>query len=76
MDKQIKEFIKKLYEKNGFEYDESKDLYSNFASQYYNLPYEDCCEFKNGKPFPEGKKVRLEIKEMVCHKYYSNCESF
>ena len=59
MDKKVKQILKDLYERHNFAYDESKDLYSNYASQLMNLPYEDCLEFKDNKPYPLGKERRL-----------------
>ena len=65
MDKRVKQILKELYEKHNFKYDESKDLYSNYASQLMNLPYEDCLEFKDNKPNILGKERRLLIKLLV-----------
>ena len=65
MDKRVKEIIKNMYESHDFNYDESKDLYSNYASQLMNLPYEDCLEFKDNKPNILGKERRFIIKLLV-----------
>lgn len=62
MDKRVKQILKEMYERHGFNYDESKDLYSNYASQLMNLPYEDCLEFKDDKPTIKGKERRFLIK--------------
>ena len=70
MDEELKQFIIKLYNSNNFEYDESKDLYSNYASQLFNLPYEDCLEYKNNRPYPEGQSRRLHIKEALLFMFY------
>lgn len=65
MDKIVKDTIKELYSKNNFEYDEVKDLYSNYAAQLYHVPYEDCLEMKDGKANPEGKDRRRSVKELI-----------
>lgn len=65
MDKKVKRILKDLYERHNFTYDESKDLYSNYASQLMNLPYEDCLEFKDNKPYPLGKERRLLVKLLI-----------
>lgn len=44
---------------------EGKDLYSYLASIVYNVPYEECQEWKDGKPYPEGKERRMRIKQML-----------
>ena len=41
---------------------EEDDLYSFMASVIYDKNYEDCCEWKNGKPNPEGKELRDRVK--------------
>lgn len=66
MDKRILNKLKELYNLSNFTFDENKDLYSNYASQLFNIPYEDCLEFKNGKPNPIGKQRRQVIKFYVC----------
>lgn len=65
MDKKVKQVIKELYERHNFKYDDSKDLYSNYASQLMNLPYEDCLEFKDNKPNILGKERKFLVKLLV-----------
>lgn len=43
-------------------FDGEEDLYSFIASIMYDKDYEDCCEWKNGKPNPEGKELRDRVK--------------
>lgn len=45
--------------------DGKDDIYSHIASIIYNRPYEDCCEWKDDKPFPEGKYYRNKAKEFI-----------
>ena len=42
-----------------------KDLYSYLASLVYDVPYEDCQEWKDGKLYPEGKERRTRVKQML-----------
>ena len=65
MDKKVKCILKDLYEQHNFSYDESKDLYSNYASQLMSLPYEDCLEYKDNKPNILGKERRFLVKLLV-----------
>lgn len=47
-------------------YRDGKDPYCEIASLAYNLPYEECCEFRaDGTKNPEGKKRRGEAKKIV-----------
>lgn len=69
MDKRVKQILKNMYESHKFKYDESKDLYSNYASQLMNLPYEDCLEFKDNKPNILGKERRFLIKLLVLNQF-------
>ena len=48
MNPELKEFIKSRYEYEGFAFDDNKDIYANYASQVFQVPYEDCLEFVNG----------------------------
>lgn len=41
------------------------DIYSLTASIMYYKPYEDCCEWKDGKPYPEGKERRDRAKQFL-----------
>ena len=65
MDEKVKKILKEMYERYNFNYDENKDLYSNYASQLMNLPYEECMEWKDNKPYPLGKERRMMIKLFV-----------
>jgi len=44
---------------------EEDDLYSFVASVIYDKDYEDCCEWKNGKPNPQGKELRERAKQFI-----------
>lgn len=66
MDKRLKKFILNLYNTHNFAYDETKDIYANYGSQLFGIPYEDCLEFKDGKPYPLGKSRRRIIKLAIC----------
>lgn len=66
MDKRLKKFILNLYKTHNFEYDETKDIYANYGSQLFGIPYEECLEFKDGKPYPIGKSRRRIIKLAIC----------
>lgn len=46
-------------------FDGEEDLYSFIASIIYDKDYEDCCEWKNGKPNPEGKDLRNRVKQLL-----------
>ena len=65
MDKCVEATLKYLYEKNHFTWDEDLDLYSNYAAQLYGIPYNECLEWKNNKPYPIGRERRSAIKLMV-----------
>ena len=65
MDKKVKKILKDLYKQHNFSYDETKDLYSNYASQLMSLSYEDCLEYKDNKPNILGKERRFLIKLLV-----------
>ena len=41
------------------------DIYSLTASIMYYKSYEDCCEWKDGKPYPEGKERRDRAKQFL-----------
>lgn len=45
--------------------DGKDDIYSHIASIIYNKPYEDCCEWKGDKPYPEGKELRNRAKQFL-----------
>lgn len=43
-----------------------RDLYSEVASKVYNMPYEECCEFRPDGTFNlEGKARRTKSKSIV-----------
>ena len=44
---------------------DSVDLYSYLASIMYALPYEECKEWKDDKPYPEGKDRRNRVKQFL-----------
>ena len=44
---------------------EEDDLYSFVASIIYDKDYEDCCEWKDGKPNPQGKELRDRVKQFL-----------
>ena len=46
-------------------FDGEEDLYSFIASIIYDKDYDDCCEWKNGKPNPEGKELRDKVKRFL-----------
>ena len=47
-------------------YLEGKDLYSTIASKIYNVPYEECKEFRpDGTVNPEGKARRTSVKPVL-----------
>lgn len=47
-------------------YAEGKDIYARIGSLVYNVPYEDCKEFRpDGTVNPEGKRRRTEMKSVV-----------
>lgn len=46
-----------------------KDLYSEIASKSFNVPYEDCKEFRpDGTVNPEGKERRTQAKSILLGK--------
>lgn len=61
------------------EFNDTNDLYSVIASIMYNKPIEDCKEFKNELPNPEGKELRNRAKLFVlpviaeCGGIFSEC---
>lgn len=44
---------------------EKEDLYSFVASVMYDTTYEECCEWKDDKPYPEGKERRDRAKQFI-----------
>lgn len=47
-------------------YLDGKDLYSTIASKLYNMPYEECKEFRpDGTVNPEGKNRRSSVKPIL-----------
>lgn len=47
-------------------YLDGKDLYSTIASKLYNMPYEECKEFRpDGTVNPEGKQRRSSVKPIL-----------
>ena len=70
MDKCVKDTLKCLYERNHFNWDENLDLYANYASQLYGIPYEECLEWKNNEPYPIGKERRHTVKLAVLTEGY------
>lgn len=47
-------------------YLEGKDLYAWMASEIYNVPYDECKEFRpDGSKNPEGKKRRDSVKSII-----------
>jgi len=70
MDRRVKKFYSKypLF-KRAFE--DGKDVYAVAASIMFNCEYEDCLEYKKGKPFPEGKYRRTVAKKILCAMYFS-----
>ena len=69
MDKKVKEILINLYKEHNFTYDEGKDLYSNYAAQLFNIPYEECLEWKYNKPYPLGKERRMIVKLFIVSQY-------
>ena len=67
--KRLKEFIIKLYDNYNLKYDETKDIYANYGSQIFGIPYEECLEWKDGEPYPKGKRRRQLIKRAICMQY-------
>ena len=64
--KELLSFIKTLYNTYNFTYDEGKDIFADFGSQLFGIPYEECLEYKDGKPYPLGKARRNVIKIFIC----------
>lgn len=62
VDVKMLNIIKAEYERLGIEMDEDKDVYSYLASKLYNIPYEECLEYKDDKPYPKGKFRRQYVK--------------
>lgn len=62
VDAKLLAIIKAEYERLGIEIDEEKDVYSYLASKLYDIPYEECLEYKDGKPYPKGKFRRQYVK--------------
>ncbi len=67
-----KELIQALEERFGVLHgflltsiDRTDDIYSHIASIMYNKPYEDCCEWKDNKPYPAGKELRNRVKQFL-----------
>lgn len=58
------EYLKKCYE-------DGLDIYSSFASKIFNVPYEDCCEFKEGQAYLPGGARRSSAKAILCACYVS-----
>ena len=48
-----------------YEFNNDDDLYSVIASIMYNKPIEDCKEFKDGLPNPDGKELRDRAKWFI-----------
>lgn len=74
MDRRVSEFIcrdKRLRAARM----ENKDLYSTLASIIYDVPYEECLEFKDGEPNPAGKRRRTLVKVLVMAMYTGNYEA-
>ena len=74
MDRKLSEFIcrdKRLRTART----EGKDLYSTFASVLYDIPYEECLEFRDGEPYIAGKKRRAVAKAIVLAMYFGNYET-
>ena len=46
-------------------YKDGKDLYVEIASIAFNLPYEECLQFKDGEFYPEGNQRRQTSKAIV-----------
>ena len=47
-------------------YREGKDLYAMIASIVYQMPYEECKEFRpDGTVNPEGKERRTSVKSLL-----------
>jgi len=69
IDSNLKQFIINEYSTWHFNYDEDKDIYANFVSQAFNIPYEECLEWKDNKPFPLGKLRRTMAKDYMIHRY-------
>ena len=44
---------------------ECDDLYSFVASVMYDTTYAECCEWKDDKPYPEGKERRDRVKQFL-----------
>lgn len=52
-----------------------KDLYSEIASKSFNVPYEDCREFRpDGTVNPEGKERRTQAKSILLGILYGRGE--
>lgn len=70
IDARLLAIIKAEYERLGIEIDDEKDIYSYLASKLYNIPYEECLEYKNDKPYPKGKFRRQYVKFALVGIYY------
>jgi len=44
---------------------DGENLYSFIASIIYDKDFEDCCEWKDGKPNPRGKELRDRVKQFL-----------
>ena len=71
MDPEIRKTLEIMYDKLGFNFDETKDLYANYLSQLFSVPYEDCLEFQDGKPNKLGKERRMLAKFLVLAETYT-----
>lgn len=51
-------------------YLQNKDIYAWIASFIYNVPYEECKEFRpDGTKNPQGKERRTSVKGIILGKY-------
>lgn len=64
----IKVKINLLKDKNTRKfYRKTKDIYASAAASLFNLTPQECSEYwDDGKPNPNGKKIRKFMKELVC----------
>lgn len=57
-------------------YSEGKDIYAWIAQSIYNVPYEECKEFRpDGTKNPEGKKRRDSVKSIILGIMYGRGEA-
>lgn len=70
LDRRLKRLLRKIDGVSVAE-KEGQDLYAFIASKFFDVPYAECLEWKDGKPYVKGQSRRKFAKAVILLMFYA-----